>query len=131
MQRVCDCCGRTYEAKRSTSRYCTDICRMRAKRGTPMPLHVVERPAEQQPKPDGSLLGSVLVALNEAGTIDAPAGRLAAQLAARLCDPNANDSGSAVAALARELRAVLAEAIPTRAASASPLDAIREGLRVV
>ncbi|MGI6032355.1 MAG: hypothetical protein ACOX69_02940 [Coriobacteriales bacterium] len=32
MKRVCEACGKVYEAKRSTSRYCSSTCRSRAHR---------------------------------------------------------------------------------------------------
>lgn len=130
MTRSCDCCGREYEAKRSTSRYCSDVCRMRIKRGPNSPrLTVVE---STEPRTPGSLLGSVMVELEAAGVLDTGAGRLAVKLATRIDDPNSNDSGSAVAALSRELRAVMAEAVTGRSTgSANPLDRLREGLRVV
>ena len=131
MDRVCECCGRSYSAKRSTSRFCSDVCRMRSKRAGNAPKLRVVTPAEERPRPDGSLLGSVLVTLSEAKVLDTPAGRLAVSLATRLDDPNSMDSGSAVAALSRELRAVMVEATVRVTKSASPLDSIREGLRVV
>ena len=131
MTNACECCGREYTAKRSTSRFCSDLCRMRQRRsGRPPRLRVVESKPERLEVP-GSLLGSVMIALEEAKSLESPAGRLAVSLATRLEDPDSTDSGSAVASLSRELRAVLAEALARSSKSASPLDAIRATLRAI
>lgn len=130
MTSTCECCGRDYSAKRATSRFCSDVCRMRAKRGGSAPKlrAVTDLPKRHHA---GSLLGSVMIALEEAKALETPAGRLAVSLATRIDDPESNDSGSAVASLSRELRAVLGEALARSSKSASPLDEIRAGLRVV
>ena len=125
MTRICDCCGREYSAKRATSRFCSDVCRMRMKRSGKAPiLRVVEALPERLETP-GSLLGATLIALQEAGTLETPGGRLAVSLATRLDDPNSSDSGSAVAALSRELRAVLAELSALKKVELNPLEALR------
>ena len=135
MQMTCQLCGRSFAAKSKRAKFCSDKCRMRnhyvGGSADKPNLRVVESPADERPRPDGSLLGSVLVTLSEAKALDSPAGRLAVSLATRLDDPNAMDSGSAVAALSRELRAVMAEATARAKSSTSPLALIREGLRVV
>ena len=132
MRRACEACGTAFDAQRASARFCSDRCRKRvARSGAPRPqLRVVTEPEPRQ-RPDGSLLGAVLIALEEAQVLDTPGGRLAVSIATRLDDPNSTDSGSAVAALSRELRAVMAEATARSEKSSSPLDRIREGLRVV
>ena len=132
MQRACEACGKSFNAVRASARFCSDACRKRVARhgGAKPQLSVVESMPER-PKNAGSLLGAVMIALEEAKTLETPAGRLAVSLASRIEDPVSMDSGSAVAALSRELRAVMAEALARSSKSSSPLDLIREGLRVV
>ena len=132
MTRTCEMCGKPFETKRPDAKTCSSTCRVRLSRsgGSAPKLRVVV-PMEDRPTRGGSLLGSVVVALEEAKALETPAGRLAVSLATRIDDPESNDSGSAVASLSRELRAVLGEALARSSKSASPLDEIRAGLRVV
>lgn len=122
MQRSCEACGGAYEAKRSSSRFCSDRCRKRAKRSglnEPVPPRGPEHEAAS------AVLPSVVRQLTEAGALDSPAGQLCVTLATRLDTPGI-DTGSAVAAVSRELRAVLADALGTAETAADPIDELRE-----
>lgn len=126
MTSTCECCGREYVAKRSTSRFCSDVCRMRSKRGGSAPkLRVVKAGDSPTRKHDSSLLGSVMIELEQMGHLETAGGRIAITLATRLDNPDSTDSGSAVASLTRELRAVLAELASRKVASADPMDELR------
>lgn len=61
--------------------------------------------------------------LAAAGQAETPLGRLALLLAARLGSPA--DTGSATAALSKELRAVVAAALAAAPAAADPVDELR------
>lgn len=89
--RTCETCGTSLEGRRSTARFCTDLCRANAKRGHRAP--VVE-------------LVSAEVEASEAAeliTLEDVAAVLQASLR------SLNTPPSAKASLAREYRATLAE----------------------
>ena len=119
MKRPCDLCGTVYEAKRATSKFCSSNCRTRKARGV-----VVDLPAgrlsgvvDESDVPMATPVETAtLKALVEAGRLDSPLGAAAMMLARRMDSPGL-DTGSAVAAVARQLEATLASA--TRGASAA------------
>lgn len=116
MTRNCDACGKEFEAKRSTAKYCGGTCRQRGNR---RPNGVVPMPA-----PDESgLVGSIRAELERVGRLDTPLGQQAMALAERIGSPF--DTGSAMAALSRELRAVMVEAMAGANVAASALDELR------
>ena len=133
MERTCDACGASYEAKRKTSRYCSDRCRMRQLRSGPADrprLRVVtEAPVVigdvEVDLEHATILGAVLAELATARTASTPLARLAISHAKVLDDPYSKDSASARAALSRELRAVLAEIAAVRPAAKNPLELLR------
>lgn len=119
MKRACDSCGEEYEAKRPSSRYCSETHRKRAQRG-----HVMASPMSAPPtvQPDRSTVDAVRAELTDAGRIDTFLGRAALALAARI------DSATAVmgfAALVKELRATMAAATEGVAVAADPVDELR------
>ncbi len=106
MNRECDACGTEYEAQRKTSQYCSTRCRMRASR---RPETAV---AAEAPDGDG-LLNALRCELAAAGRLETALGQQAIALAVKLASPF--DTGSAMAAVSRELRAE-----PTNSAIATP-----------
>ena len=114
MRRSCDACGKGYEAQRSTSKYCSPSCRSRVSQGqvsvAPVPASSLASPAEVTER-----------RLLEVGRLDTVAGQYALFLAQRI--ESAHDS--AVAALSKELRAVLAEALEGTAKAADPMDELK------
>ena len=119
-ERNCDTCGVLYQPKRSTSRFHSDSCRKRALRGAaPTRLRSVDR----QETPAGGLLSATRAELERAGRVDTALGQAALTLAGRLDE--GRDTGSAMAALSRELRAALEAATRGAAEQASPLDELR------
>ena len=119
MVRNCDVCQTSYEAKRPSSKYCSERCRKRAQRSpeaTPAPMVIVMPPSS-----GGSLVTATLNELAAVSQIDSSLGQSALLLARRL-DEGGMDTGSSVAAMIREHRATLAEAISSGKVAADPLD---------
>jgi len=103
VKRACDACGMSYEAQRSTSRYCGDTCKKRGQRGAGK---VVDLPRQET---EHALVAAVRVELAEAERLDTSSGQAALALALRIVA--GVDTGSAIASMTRELRAVMAEAL--------------------
>ena len=105
MERNCDTCGEPYTAQRSTSRYCSDVCRKRAQRADGV---------------TGTAHGATLAELTTAGVTDTARGQIALALAAALDSPSS--LGSAKAAIAKELAAALERAMAGVKVANDPLD---------
>lgn len=100
MQRQCAECGRSFEAKRPSARYCCSSCRGKASHKRKNGAEVVSLPHS-----DGDSSGitsAVEKQLLAAGKLDTYGGQQALFLAGRL-ERSVIDSGSAVAALSKEL----------------------------
>lgn len=122
--RRCDVCNESYEAKRLNSRFCSAKCRKRNQRNPASP------PAPPTPLPavtvdEDSILTTTRAELEAAGRLGTPLGQVAVRLAARL-DADLRESGMGVAAIVREHRATLAEAVKGAQAAADPVDELRE-----
>ena len=122
MQRNCDHCGVSYNAKRKTSRYHSPNCRTAASRaraeGRAVSAEVVHIPPAA-----GGLLGATRRELDVAGRLDSALGQQALAIAARIAA--GTDSGSSLAALSKELRAVMGAALADVAAAVDPVDELR------
>ena len=105
MERLCDVCDAQYVARRRTSRYCSPRCRMRSN-----PSHTHDqlrlRPGSSSTTLDAETTPRELEA---AGRLNSSLGQQAILLAGRIGAPF--DTGSSVAAVSRELRAVIAKAL--------------------
>lgn len=121
MRRSCDHCGVEYEAQTTRSKYHSPKCRraaLDARKATP----VVPLPArETEP---AELSASVQAALEDVGRASTPLGLSALLLAGQI--EAGGHTGSALAALNRELRSTLAEA--TRGTVRSSVAAMRDEL---
>ena len=97
--RSCDQCGTTYQPKRASSRYCSDLCRKRHRRATPAPA---------EPPPGG---GAVTEATHRelvgAGLLESWQGAVALVLA-RYIDGVTPATARALAPLCKEHRACMA-----------------------
>lgn len=121
MRKQCAVCSDGFEAKRPAAKYCSDRCRKRAQR-QPKPQ---PKPDPQMPvDPDAELWTATLVELSAAGRQASASGQAALLLARRL-DSRAVETGSAVAAMVREHRAALADALRDAKVAANPLDELR------
>ncbi len=109
MERACDSCRTLYTPRSPLSRYCGSRCAKRAQRtglarsaqGAAM---IAEPPAATQ-----EVQTAVRATLEDAGRLSTPLGQVALALARRLDSPS-GDTGSAVAAMARQLQATLSAA---------------------
>lgn len=122
-QRNCDVCGAPYEAKRSTSRFCSPTCRVRNHQagGSVPPVAAVP-----PPKADSDVLPPLVVAvvdeLDKAGRLASAKGQLTLQLAVDLAGAGSFDNLSQRAAAVREIRASLDAALAGAKPPASALD---------
>lgn len=129
MRRHCDACGKPYEAKRERSRFCGDTCQKRSRRARG-PVAEAEEPQPRVrplpvPSADTGLAAATERTLREAGRLDTYLGQSAVALAERIEARSSADTGSAYAALHRELRAVMAEALRGASVAADPIDELR------
>ena len=124
MQRECGSCGRPYEAKRASSRFCGPSCRQRASRASAAGLPARVSTLNDESAPPSALEVVTARELEAVGRLESVAGQLAMELARRVASPH--ETGAAVAALARQLGATMTAALAGVApAAADPLDEIR------
>ncbi|SRR6266536_283575 len=119
MRVSCAACGKPFDAQRKTATYCGPACRKRKQRrgaveALPSPVEV----------PSGSLADTVRDELRSAGQLNSALGAQAVRLAERMESPF--DTGSAIAALSRELRAVMTEALQDASRAVDPLDELAQ-----
>lgn len=127
MIRDCDVCGGRYQAKRATSRYCSDRCRKRAQRA-PAPVSralTAVPPLTPQQLEEGPLTRATLEALEEAEVVGTALGQ-AALLIARKLEAPSTDTGSSIAALIKVHREVMQAALDRGKRGWSPLEDIRD-----
>jgi len=103
--RECDTCAQPYEAKRSTSRYCSDLCRKRSQRGT---------------GESSGTYAALSAELDAAGVLGTGKASIVLALAEAMDSPSASASGKA--ALARELAAAMDRALADVKVADDPLD---------
>lgn len=112
MTRACDSCGHSYDAKTKRSKFCSDVCRVRASRGA---------------KPGHGSVSAVANAaeteLRVAGRLETAMGQSVMALARRIDE--GRDTGAALASLVRQLQVALAAATEGARSAASPLDELR------
>lgn len=145
MEIACAECGNAFEAKRDTARYCSTTCRVRAhrKKGPKLPADVKTALAERsrtaeeagpevvtgrvviddEPEVEG-VAAATRKALRDGGVLFTPRGQSAMVLAQRLDAPML-DTGSAVAALVKQLEATLATALEGQAEEVDELEELR------
>lgn len=122
MQRLCDTCTRLYEARRVTSKFCSQRCQKRARRS---PVGLSGATLLTFPAPvDGPMTKATMAELVVADRVESSLGQSALLMARRLDTPGA-DTGSSVAALAREHRATLALALESATNVLDPVDLVR------
>lgn len=112
-------CGTVFQARSAKARYCSDRCRKRKGKADAL---VVDLPANAPaPAPDraGPVEAATYDALVAADRLKTPMGQTALALARRVDSPGL-DTGSALAAVARQLEAVLATATKGAAAATGP-----------
>lgn len=118
MRRHCDQCGNEYEAKRKTSRFCKSSCRVQHSR-RPDLAKVVELAPLQESVVDG-VEAATRAELAQHDRLTSSHGQSALQLARSLDSPG--ESGSAKAALARQLAATMELALAGVAVAGDKVD---------
>lgn len=120
MQRECAVCSKPFEAQRPQAKYCGSTCRTRATRGgmaKPKPPQLVQTPSS-------GLVDAVRAELEATGRLGTIAGQHAMELATRIVSAPGMNTG--VAALSKQLQAVLADALRGANVAADPLDELRK-----
>lgn len=129
----CVMCGTPFTAKRASARYCGERCKKRAQRdpGRPAIGTSGTRPRSDAPAAVAQLrpMTGRVAELTErelmsAGRMDTALGAVALALASKLDEPGM-DTGSSIAALAREHRSALAAAVDGAVKKSSPLASIK------
>lgn len=135
---LCVVCEATFMAQRSTARFCSERCKKRAQRspgGVDGPLTSPSpsvEPATYMAPQDGArggVYGATFAELSAAGRTTTSLGQVALALAERL-DDGSGETGSSLASVAREWRAVLAVAVQGAVKISDPVDELqarREG----
>jgi hypothetical protein len=116
-------CGRIFEAKRPSARYCSPKCRQRGHRSPAARDETPEKPAPVRRAPPDGLVAATEAKLAAAVRLDGPEGQAAMVLAARIEHGEA-ETGASVASLVKQYHATMAEALKDGEA-ASPLDELR------
>lgn len=119
MTRTCAQCGKPFEAQTSRARFCSSTCRAHKAKGQPPREQRPERPTSS----DAGQESSVRAALEAAGRESSPLG-IAVMILARRLDASAQETPQAVAALVRELRVTLVEALDGAGQAADTVDEV-------
>lgn len=126
--RRCDACPSLYQPLRVTSQFCSGRCRKRAQRARLKDVVAPTKTSGGATSPPPSTLGPIasalLAELREQNKDTSSLGAQALDLAARIDDAKA-ESGSALAALNRELRACRAELQAQQAPVEDALEVMR------
>lgn len=124
MTRDCDACGTTYEAKRRTSKYCTERCRKRAQRRPVTTTKRTSTRSESQPAPRKSEFEKATEReLRRLGQLSTMLGQQALAIARRM--GNGAETGSAIATLSRE-HSRLMGALTSSGGGGDPVDEVRQ-----
>lgn len=133
MERPCDICGDTYEAKRPNSQYCSGTCRKRASRGAVKATDLTEGdgelialPVSARENEQGPVELALLTELKTAERDGTTLGQAALSLARRV--DVGRDTGAGLAALVKQLEATAKAATADVKSAASPLDRMRDEL---
>ncbi len=141
MERTCGVCGRVFEARSRRATYCSPTCRSRAHRAADPGVRArggevlrlrsavsavssVSSEVDLDEPSEGPLVAAARAELEAVGRVDSLAGRRVLHLA-RLLEAVSADSGSAKAALDRQLAAAMAEATRGAVVEDSVLTSIR------
>lgn len=108
-------CGKVFEARHPKARYCSDRCRKRKGKAEAAGASVTSI----APPVVTGVEAATAQALTDANRLDSPLGQACLVLARRLDRPGL-DTGSAVAAVAKQLEAMLASATRGTGAATSP-----------
>lgn len=123
MQRTCVRCGKPFEAQRATAKYCGSSCRaMQSADGVASVSPIAE--ASQGLLEDDPIVVQVVRELTASGRLETAKGQYALAAARRLAGSK-YDGGTSYAALLRECRSCLDDALEGAAVSDDPMDELR------
>ena len=122
--------GKKFKATRSTAKYCSEECRKQAyrdkKKADAVAATVAASVASSVAADDpASITNATIAVLSAAGRLETAHGAIAITLAKRMDAFTLLEQGSSVAALSKELRAVLAEAVQNPETPDDPVEAAR------
>jgi hypothetical protein len=132
MEATCARCAQTFSTSSRRARFCSPKCRTQATRarakGEPETVAAPKPKRTRKAKPQAEAvstgtLGAVVAELQAAGRLDSSAGQAAVALARRIDD--GAESSAGLAALTREMRAAMAEALSGAEATGDALDELR------
>jgi len=123
MQRQCESCGRTYTARRASSRFCSGTCGKRSQRARAAGIPLRAATLDDREAAPSELERATAHELEAVGRLESVAGQIALELAYRVA--SGYESGAAVASLVKELRVTMVAALAGLAPAADPLDEIR------
>jgi hypothetical protein len=123
MLRTCDRCGKPYEARHRDSRWCGSTCRAAQSKRPIAPVAQIAKPVGLQPV-KSPLQVAVEAELTAAGRLNTAKGWIALAALGRLSSSGL-DNASGFAALLREARACLDDALEGGAVADDPLEELR------
>lgn len=109
MNRSCERCGKTFQAKRSTAKYCGSTCRSQASTVRTDGSVVRLTPVAIVPDDESGLVGTTRRTLDAAGVLGTVSAQSALLLAARIMA--GADGGSAMASMVKQLEASVSAAL--------------------
>jgi hypothetical protein len=115
-ERACEQCGGPMDGRGPRATTCSDTCRSRKSKGYP-PVTVL--PTEAPAPRGGAVEQATSAALADVDRLETPLGQMCVVLARRM-DGGAFDTGSAIAAVAKQLEALLLSATRGTAAATAP-----------
>lgn len=134
MSKTCEICREPMASQRAAARYCSGRCRARAHRaGVSRPRNPKAAAAKAaakaakptpEPRPVIGLLEAVRAELDAAKVTDTAAGQHALELATRIVNATALNTG--VAAMSKQLQSVMAEALGPAENTAAPVNPLDE-----
>lgn len=126
MDRECDVCGDTYDAKRPNSKYCGGTCRKRSQRGALAADEDTQVPTLVPDLEVGPVEAALLSELSKVERSATALGQAALALARRV--DVGRDTGAGLASLVKQLEATAKAATANVKSAASPLDLMRDEL---
>ena len=126
IEKPCEECGATFEAKRQTAKFCGPACRVRANRRPAKQGAATAGTSTTATYERGGLLGQVIADLTTEGVLDTIPGKAALTLAYRIESPM--ETGSAAASMTRELSRLVDEAKALKPKRQDALDDIGDSV---
>ena len=121
---TCVVCGGEFQAVRHQAKYCGGKCSKRAQRGAGPTRMPTPAPNVEVDNPNVGLVSTVINELTAIDRLNTSIGQAALRLATRM-ETSTVDTGSGLAAMTRELRAVMGQLMASGQAAMDPLDELK------